>query len=130
MSQARWLVRPPPPSPRSRGAPSVGEPALEVGGGEGEHVEGHLRVAQPAELGTDAAVHPGVVEVEVEARRPVGEGVALEALLGNPEGVDYVAGSERELDGLAGGDREGRWRIAVADHRDAVRVGPAPAPLE
>ena len=83
-----------------------GEPGGE--GRLGQDAQGgvHAVVAEAAELGAEDGVGTGVGRGEVDVLRRAGKGVLLEAHLGDGEAVDDVLGAEAKIDLAAGGENE------------------------
>jgi hypothetical protein len=89
-----------------------GEPGCELVGWEDEEGGVHAVVAETAELSAEDGVGSGGGRGEVEVDGLTGDGVLLEAHLGDGEAVDDVLGVEVEVDLAVGGEDElGRYFV-------------------
>ena len=85
-------------------------------------------MAQAAVFGAEAFLVPGRFEFHVEAVDAAGDLRALEALSGDPEGVDHVGGGEREETGrLPGTAKVGTRKATIAVIRTAAAISSASA---
>ncbi len=106
----------------------VGEPLVELVLREGDGPLAHVGVRQAAELGALADVGAGLVGVEREVRRHVGDGVLLAVERRDPEGVDDVVGVDLQLDVDPGRDDQVGAGAHVVEVAVAVGVVVEPPP--
>ena len=83
-----------------------GEPCCELVGWEDAEGGVHAVVAEAAELGAEDGVGAGGGGGEVDVDGLAGDGVLFEAHLGDGEAVDDVLGAEAEVDFAVGGEDE------------------------
>ena len=90
-----------------------GQPGIEIGAGQGVHVEQHDGVAGAAQFGalaTERLARVLVIDLEVELVDPTRDHVALEQELRDVERVDDVVAGEVQLDGPTGRDDQAAIR--------------------
>ncbi len=95
------------------------EPVVEVCGGQHAQDGLHAVVAEAADLGAEDGVVAGKFRREVDVLRLAGDGVLLEAELGDGEAVDDIDGAQSEVDLAAGGKDE----LGADDVVGGMRIG-------